>query len=217
MSNSRSISLLRQAVPSTTIAKRSLTELASRAERCGHSSPRCWLRAPALRGTRYVRARWAQTLVEECPSGLRCDSREPHLAADDALDAGCGVDDERALVVDRGRGTAKCAAVQAYLDGAAEERGTLPPLRERRGSLVLALDAIKLARDPSEQRQTIDIPPRGGERRRDRPELVGKVGRALMHVHADTEHEHPSAAVRRRVRERAGDLPLVEPDVVGPF
>src|SRR5438874_11095955 len=112
MSNSRSISLLRQAVPSTTIAKRSLTELASRAERFGHSSPRCWLRAPALDGARHVRARWAQTLVEECPSALRSDSCEPHVAADDALDTVGGVDDQRTFVVDGGRGTAERASVE---------------------------------------------------------------------------------------------------------
>src|SRR5438477_2661138 len=134
MSNSRSISLLRHAVPSTTIAKRSLTELASRAERCGHSSPRRCLR----------------------PSALRCDSREPHLAADDALDAVAGVDDQRPFVVDRGRGAGERAAVQAYLDRAAEECGALSPLRECRGPLVLTLDAVELARDPSEQRQAID-------------------------------------------------------------
>lgn len=42
-----------------------------RTEIVGHPSPRSWQRAPAVRRACAGRARWAQMLVEGCPSALR--------------------------------------------------------------------------------------------------------------------------------------------------
>ena len=58
---------------------------------------------------------------------------------------------------------------------------------------------------------------RDGERGRRGTELGGEVLRALMDVHADTEHQGAHLPIRGRVGERARDLPPVELDVVRPF
>src|SRR5712692_8565348 len=59
-------------------------------------------------------------------------SRQPHLSGDHALDTGGCVHEERALVVDRGRGAReRSATVDADLDAVTQERGPLDPFAMR--------------------------------------------------------------------------------------
>src|SRR6266542_136061 len=130
-------------------------------------------------------------------------SRESHLAGDDALRPGCRADHQRSVIRDLGRDTTQRGPLgDAAFDHFPQQSGAASPLAERRDALVVALDPIELARHSREQRETIDRTACDGERGRAVAKLDGKVLDPLMHVDADTKHEHPTFAVRCRVSER---------------
>src|SRR5712692_3821097 len=124
-------------VPSTTIAKRSLIFVAL-ASAC--------LRRPAARRL----APLAHGLAPRRKPARRSFSVscQAHLAGDDALDARGRVHEQRALVIDRGRGPGeRSASVDSDLDAAPKKRRSLDPLAMRGWQLGGIRQTIELARE----------------------------------------------------------------------